>query len=165
MTKIFITLFSLISISSIAQKPVKNGTIYKEHPYITIINNNTDLLSKQDLTKWAESFADTVKFYNPMNYGSKPLNLEELKQHIDLFLNDWSDISFTKQKGSYPDAFEWANDGGFKVQSYWLQSQTNKKTGKIAKFNYIQMDEFNKNGKIVEEKFYYDPTSLIDASN
>ena len=125
----------------------------------------TDLLSKQDFTKWAESFADTVKFYNPMNYGSKPLNLEELKQHIDLFLNDWSDISFTKQKGSYPDAFEWANDGGFTVQSYWLQSQTNKKTGKIAKFNYIQMDEFNKNGKIVEEKFYYDPTSLIDASN
>lgn len=164
MKKILIAVFWFIAIGSIAQKPIKNGTIYKEHPYITTVNNNAELLNKQDVTKWEQNFADTVKFYNPMNYGVKPINMAELKQHFGIFLADWSNISFTKQIGSYPDGFEWANDGGFTVESYWLQTQTNKKTGKIAKFYYIQFDEFNKDGKIVEEKFYYDPTPLFEAS-
>ena len=48
MKKLLIAVFTLLTCSAFAQSPQKNGTIYKEHPYITIVNNSMDIFLKQD---------------------------------------------------------------------------------------------------------------------
>ena len=78
MKKILIAVFSLLTCGAFAQSPVKNGTIYKEHPYITVVNNSIELFKKQDWDGMTKLFADTVKFYDPSS--PKAISLADEKR-------------------------------------------------------------------------------------
>jgi hypothetical protein len=43
MKKLLIAVFTLLACNAFAQGPQKNGTIFKDHPYIAIVNNSNDL--------------------------------------------------------------------------------------------------------------------------
>ena len=159
MKKILIAVFSLLTCGAFAQSPVKNGTIYKEHPYITVVNNSIELFKKQDWDGMTKLFADTVKFYDPSS--PKAISLADEKKGWAGIYNDWDQITITKQ--GYPDALQYDKDP-FTVQSWWAISVVNKKTKKTAKFYMVQFDTFNKDGKIDSEAEYYDQTPLIEAS-
>ena len=159
MKKLFILAFTLIAGSAFAQNTQKNGTIYKEHPYITVVNSSMDLFSKQDWDGLSKLYADTVKFYDPSS--PKAINLADEKKGWAAIYNDWEQITITKQ--GYPDGLQYDKDP-FTVQSWWAITSVNKKTKKTAKFYMVQFDEFNKDGKIDMELAYYDQTPLIEAS-
>ncbi|HEY9000418.1 MAG TPA: nuclear transport factor 2 family protein [Mucilaginibacter sp.] len=158
MKKLLIAAFILLSCGVFAQEQ-KNGTIYKEHPYITVVNNSFDLFLKQDWSGLANLYADTAKFYDPSS--SKPYSLADEKKGWAGIYNDWEQITVTKQ--GYPDGLQYDKDP-FTVQSWWTVTCVNKKTKKTAKFYMVQFDEFNKDGKIDMELAYYDQTPLIEAS-
>jgi hypothetical protein len=159
MRNFLIALFVLLAGSTFAQAPKKNGTIYKEHPYITIVNNSTNLFIKQDWTGLAKLYADTAIFYDPTS--PKKISLADQKKGWAAIAKDWGQIKIVKV--GYPDGLEYDKDP-FTVQSWWTVTTVNKKTKKTAKFHLVQFDEFNKAGKITVEIAYYDQTPLINAS-
>jgi hypothetical protein len=159
MKKLLIVAFTLLACSTFAQDVQKNGTIYKEHPYITIVNNSNALFLKQDWDGLASLYADTAKFYDP---GSpKASDLATVKKGWADIYNNWEQITVTKQ--GYPDGLQYDQDP-FTVQSWWTITAVNKKTKKTAKAYMVQFDEFNKDGKISRELTYYDQTPFIEAS-
>ncbi|MBS1520048.1 MAG: hypothetical protein JST50_03540 [Bacteroidetes bacterium] len=158
MKKLLIVAFILLSCGVFAQEQ-KNGTIYKEHPYITAVNNSMAFFLKQDWDGMANLYSDTVKFYDPST--PKPYGLTDAKKGwLDVY-NGWEQISVTKQ--GYPDGLQYDQDP-FTVQSWWVINAVNKKTKKTAKVYMVQFDEFNKSGKITREISYYDQTPFIEAS-
>jgi hypothetical protein len=159
MRNFLIVLFVLLAGSSFAQAPKKNGTIYKEHPYITIVNNSTNLFIKQDWTGLAKLYADTAIFYDPTS--PKKISLADQKKAWATIAKDWGQIKIVKV--GYPDGLQY-DKAPFTVQSWWTVTTVNKKTKKTAKFHLVQFDEFNKAGKITVEIAYYDQTPLIEAS-
>lgn len=159
MKKLLFLAFTLLACSAFAQDMQKNGTIYKTHPYITVVNNSMDLFQKQDWDGLGKLYADSVKFYDPSS--PKAISLADEKKGWATIFADWEQIVVAKQ--GYPDGLQYEKDP-FTVQSWWGVTAVNKKTKKTAKFNIVQFDTFNKDGKIDTELSYYDTTPLIDAS-
>jgi hypothetical protein len=159
MKNLLILVFTLFAGTAFAQNVLKNGTIYKDHPYITIVNNSTELFIKQDFDGLSKLYADTAKFYDPSS--PKKISLEEQKKGWADIAAKWEQIQVVKV--GYPDALEYDKDP-FTVQSWWKVTAVNKKTKKTATFHLVQFDEFNKDGKIMVEISYYDQTPLIEAS-
>jgi ketosteroid isomerase-like protein len=151
----------LIAISSAAfsQGIVKNGTILKEHPYITAVEQLAALYPKADTLAIAGFYADTVTFYDAPE-PKHPYKLAEAKKGWTRLFAEWEQI--TIKKVGYPDALEYSSDP-FTVQSWWSVTAVNKKTKKTAAFEEVIFDTFNKNGKITSELSYYDTKSLMDA--
>jgi hypothetical protein len=160
MKKLLFIVLVIVSIQAMAQAPVKNGTIYKDHPYITMVKQISDLFLKHDTTALAKFYADTVKFYDSPQ-PERGYTLKEAKADWKRLYEEW-DIKEIKQRG-YPDALEYTSDP-FTVQSWWSITAVNKKTGKTAKFEEVIFDEFNKAGKISRELSYYDATAIIAAT-
>lgn len=159
MKKLLTAVFAMITVSTFAQDTQKNGTIYKEHPYITVVNNSMDLFLKQDWNGLAGLYADTVKFYDPSS--PKAISLADQKKGWAGIYNDWEQIKVVKQ--GYPDGLQYDKEP-FTVQSWWIITAVNKKTKKSAKAYMVQFDGFNKDGKIDMEVSYYDQTPFIEAS-
>ncbi|MDB5144852.1 MAG: hypothetical protein JWQ66_3565 [Mucilaginibacter sp.] len=159
MKKLLIVLFTLLTCSVFAQTPQKNGTIYKEHPYIDAVNNSTASFLKNDWDGYAKLYADTAKFYDPSS--TKPYHLTDEKKSWTDLNSKWDQISAVKQ--GYPDGLQYDKDP-FTVQSWWTISAVNKATKKTAKAFMVQFDTFNKDGKIDTEVAYYDQTPFIEAS-
>jgi hypothetical protein len=160
MKNLMIAAFMLLATTStFAQTPVKNGTIYREHPYITIVNTSTDLFIKQDWGGLSKLYADTVKFYDPSS--PKKMSLADQQKGWAEIAANWEQIKVDKV--GYPDGLEYDKDP-FTVQSWWKITAVNKKTKKTATFHMVQFDEFNKDGKISVEIFYFDRLPLAEAS-
>jgi hypothetical protein len=158
MKKLLIVVFTLLACGAFAQGPQKNGTIYKTHPYIDVVNNSNALFLKKDWDGYAKLYADTVKFYDSVN--PKAASLADTKKFWADIDANWDQVTVTKQ--GYPDGLQYDKDP-FTVQSWWVVTAVNKKTKKTAKFNVVQFDEFNKDGKIALELSYYDQGSLVEA--
>jgi len=158
MKKLLIVVLTLLASSTFAQNMQKNGTIYKEHPYIDVVNNSTALFLKNDWDGYAKLYADTAKFFDSTT--PKPSKLADVKKSWADISANWEQVTVTKQ--GYPDGLQYDKDP-FTVQSWWIVTAVNKKTKKTAKFNMVQFDNFNKDGKIDLEVAYYDQTSLLAA--
>src|ERR1700757_4643707 len=88
-----------------AQKREKNGTIYKQHPYIDVITKLASLYEKGDAEGMARYYADTVKFFGMSRYkpdsvkmhkrlSENTRTLMEAKAGWQQIINDW-DIKMT----------------------------------------------------------------------
>jgi hypothetical protein len=158
MKKLIFVVLMVCSVSAFAQNVQKNGIIYKQHPLIDVSKTLLSLYEKGDIDGMAKLYADTAMFYTP---GSdKPISLAEQKIHWQKIFNTWGQIKLEIQ--GYPDGLDYA-DEGFTVQ-YWLGcSSVNKKTQKTAKCKMVLFLSFNKDGKIITNMIYYDPTNIIAA--
>jgi hypothetical protein len=158
MKKFILLGFMALSASAFAQTITKNGTIYKDHPYITAVMQANADYAKGDTVGLASFYADTATFYDAPS--PKPYKLAAAKTNWHQILTDWEQITMTQV--GYPDGLEYAKDP-FTVQSWWTISAVNKKTQKKATFQEVIFDTFNKDGKIAMELSYYDMSSLMDA--
>lgn len=61
----------IISNTAFAQKMVKNGTIYKEHPYIEIVKKLAALYEHGDANGMAKYYADTAHLYGMTRYSPR----------------------------------------------------------------------------------------------
>ena len=149
----------VLSANAFAQKIERNGIIFKEHPYIEVVKKSVNLFAKGDADALYKLYADTAKFFDAPD--PKWVPLADAKKTWEMIWNDW-DTQAVKQIG-YPDALQY-NKAPFTVQSWWEITAMNKKTKKTAKFQLVQFDEFNKDGKIIREGAYYDTQALMAAS-
>ena len=151
----FINLF-LFGIACFSQE--KNGTIYIKHPNIDAVNNAmAAYLVKDDATNM-QIYSDTAKYWTSSGM-EKPMPINEAIKTWDTDF-DYYDSIKVKSFG-YPDYLEYTKDDGKTVQSWWQWSGKSKKTGEVVKINFVQFDDFNKDGKIVFESNYGDWSKLI----
>jgi hypothetical protein len=159
MKKLLLMALALLSVPAFAQKLVKNGILYKEHPYIDVVKKCQVMFKAGDFAALSKVFADTAKFSE--NGDPKWRTLKAVKKDWQKTRADWNTVSI-KQIG-YPNGMEFIKQP-FTVESYWRVTSINRKTKKTAIFTIVQFDEFNKAGKIGREYESYDTASLIAAS-
>lgn len=148
-----------LSATAFGQGVVKNGTIYKEHPYITAVIQMNALFMKGDSIGAAKFYADSARFIDATD-PMKPTSLKQAISNWHAIFENWDQISI-KQIG-YPDGLAYDSDP-FTVQSWWEVTAVNKKTQKKATFEQVIFDTFNKDGKISSELSYYDTSAIVAA--
>jgi hypothetical protein len=166
-------LFILIVCSNavFAQKAVKSGIVYKEHPYIQIIKQVAALYEKGDTNAMAKFYADTARAYGMTRYQPADLakgrfapgeckSLAQAKAGWKDVVDNWEQIKMTPVME--PVAIKPGNEP-FSVQSWWQLTLVNKKTKKTAIIEMVLVDFFNKEGKITSQLECYDPTPVIAA--
>jgi hypothetical protein len=141
----------LLALAAFSQEK-RNGDIYIEHPYITIVNNSAKAYLEKDIATNAKIFSDTARFWSSGMTKRIPI-AEALKRWVAEF-DPYDSISLTKV--GYPDYLAYKDQDAKVVQSWWTWKGKSKKTGEVLKISYVQFDDFSKDGKIVFESIYGD---------
>ncbi len=141
----------IFALSSFGQMDQKNGTIYIKHPYIDVVMNaeKAYLENKPDANKY---FADSAMFWATGMEKQIPMSeaFKTFAHHFDAY-----DNIQMKQVG-YPDYLHYIDKDSKIVQSWWKWSGKSKKTGLVLNVDLVKFDEFNKDGKIINESLYGD---------
>ncbi|MGB5420377.1 MAG: nuclear transport factor 2 family protein, partial [Algibacter sp.] len=133
-TTTLLTVLAFISMTSIFAQKKSNGTIYIEHPAITVVQNMTKAYVAGDSTKVASYLTDDFKAWNGV--GTNPRAKGRDKASFAggaIGMNNALDyFSITQTPGAYPDAIEYKKDNDEDV--VWVQNWedingVHKKTG------------------------------------
>jgi hypothetical protein len=153
MKKIYLAISLCLVVSAgFAQKEEKNGTIYIKHPYIDVVNKSVKAYLNKDVATNTAIFADTARFW--VVGMEKPIPIADaFKMWTSDF--DYYDSIHIKVVG-YPDYLAYKDKDTKVVQSWWTWYGKSKKTGAMAKIDFVQFDQFNKDGKIDFESLYGD---------
>jgi len=151
-----------------AQKKA-NGTIFVEHPAITVVEAMTQAFVKADTDKLSGYLADDFKSYNGTG-----TNKDDKGQDKDAFLKSaksWkSDIDYLKisrSEGAYPDALEYSdadNKDQIWVQTWEDVKGVHKKTGVKIDMPMHRLFIVDKNNKI-KTIINYSSSSVGDEIN
>jgi len=164
MKRLVIALLLIFNVA-FAQKASQSGIIYKKHSDIEVMRKLAALYEKADVDGMAKFYDNKAQFIGMGRYviGATPRSrtLAEAREGWQNVINNWNDLKMTESQP--PVALEYS-DGALVVQSWWTISLINKKTGKKATVDMVLFDEFNKEGKIVNQRQYYDPNQMIDAA-
>jgi len=154
-----------ISNAVYAQKMSQTGIAYKHHPDIETMRKLAALYEKGDADGMARFYDDKVQFIGMGRYvvGVPPKNrtLAEAKEGWKNVIDHWDDLKMTE---ALPPVALQYNNGSLVVQTWWELTMVNKKTQKPAHVEMVLFDEFNKEGKIIAQRQYYDPIPMIDAA-
>jgi hypothetical protein len=126
---IFMMMFTIITYS---QKK-KNGTIYNEHPAITVVEDMLHaFFVESDSAKVASLLADDFKSFSgtSINPNDKGRDKSNFLGGVKWFTNNVAYKSYERSPGAYPDALEYKGDGdGLWVQTWDQFKGVNNKTG------------------------------------
>lgn len=153
MKKIYLAISLCLVVSAgFAQKEETNGTIYIKHPYIDVVNKSVKAYLDKDVATNKAIFADTARFW--VSGMGKPIPIADaFKMWTSDF--DYYDSIRVKVVG-YPDYLAYKDKDTKVVQSWWTWHGKSKKTGAAARIDFVQFDQFNKDGKIEFESLYGD---------
>ena len=148
----------------------KNGTIYKEHPAITMVENMQQAFVAGDTIKVAGYLADDFKAFNGMNSNpdAKGTNKQQFVSSVKGWKNNIDYFSISRTKGAYPDAIEYDNDSGFWVQTWDQIKGVHKNTGVKIDMPMHRLYLVNKDNKISRIVTYDDASvwsEMRDAFN
>jgi hypothetical protein len=171
MKKLLLMILIAGPVLAFGQNKVKNGVIYKEHPYINIVKQLAGLYEKGDIAGMAKLYADTAKVYGMTRYHVDTTQVAQwsvppakglagAEAGWRQVFDNWEQIKM--RPIATPDGLAYTNSP-FTVQSWWLFTLVNKKTKKVAKVEMVLFTKFNKDGKIATQIEFYDPTSLLAA--
>jgi hypothetical protein len=146
-----IAVMFLLVLAAFSQEK-RNGDIYMEHPYITVVNNSAKAYLDKDIAANTKIFSDTARFWSSGMTKRIPI-AEALKKWVAEF--DLYD-SIALIKVGYPDYLAYKDQDAKVVQSWWRWKGKSKKTGEMLSIPCVQFDDFNKDGKIVFESIYGD---------
>jgi len=136
----------------------KNGTIYKEHPAIAVVETMQQAFIKGDTATVSSYLADNFRAMNGMN--NNPDAKGQTKQN---FLNssiNWSKnfayLSISRQGEAYPDALEYEGDDGLWVQTWDYIRGVHEETGSQIDMPVHRLYLVNKDNKIARAITYDD---------
>ena len=136
----------------------KNGTVYKEHPAIVVVEAMQQAFIKGDTTSVSSYLADNFRAVNGMS--DNPDNKGATKQN---FLNRslrWSKnfayISLSRHGEAYPDAIEYADGDIIWVQTWDYMRGVHETTGAKIDMPVHRLYVVNKDNKISRAITYDD---------
>lgn len=151
-TVILTTALFLLGIAAFSQQEEKNGTIYIKHPYIDVVLKSMKAYVANDEATNRTIFSDTARYVvSGMEKWAK------IEEGFKMWKKDfvfYDSIKVTQV--GYPDYLHYVDEDAKTVQSWWKWSGKSRKTGKVLSVHFVQFDNFNKDGKIVEESLYGD---------
>lgn len=155
---LFAMVFMMAS-TSYSQKK-KNGTVYAEHPSITLAEEMQQAFIIGDIEKLATYLADDFKAWNGNNTNkeAKGTNKEEFLKDSEQWSQGFSYLAMERHGKAYPDAIEYKGDVGLWVQTWDVLKGVHTKTGSKVNMPVHRLFEFNKDHKIKTMIGYYNNT-------
>jgi hypothetical protein len=130
----------------------RNGDIFIKHPYIEIVNKTNMAYLANDTASNRMFYADTARFW--ASGMTKSVGYYDNLKH---WADDFSYYdSIRLEPTGYPDYLAYKDQDAKVVQSWGKWFGKSKKTGKTLRVDYVQFDNFNKDGKIEFEMIYGD---------
>ena len=136
----------------------RNGDIYIKHPYIEVVNKSVKAYLDRDIATNTKIFADTARFW--VTGMTKPIPIADALKMWSADFNYFDSIR-VKVVG-YPDYLAYKDHDTKVVQSWWTWYGKSKKTGETIRVDYVQFDDFNKDGKIGFESLYGDFSKMMN---
>jgi hypothetical protein len=158
MKKIYLTLsLFIVGITAFSQTVKENGTIYINHPYIDVVNNTVKAYLAKDDAANMKLYADTATWW--ASNMPKPVAIKEAIKMWDTDFDYYDSIKITTV--GYPDYLHYIDHDSKIVQSWYQWAGKSKKTGAWVKVDYVQFDDFNKDGRIDWEGIYGDWSKMV----
>ncbi len=140
-----------------------NGTIFIDHPAITVVDNFTKAMVSGDTTAMANLMTSDFKYYNPVT--TTPFDEGAGKSAYLSVAMAWHNqldyYSIKTMKGAYPDAFEYAKDPSDKnavtVDTWDELKGVHKITGVKADMYLHRSFTLTKDNKIRTLAMYLNP--------
>tara|TARA_R110000868_G_scaffold11389_2_gene55795 strand:- start:24606 stop:25613 length:1008 start_codon:yes stop_codon:yes gene_type:complete len=141
-----------------AQKKA-NGTIYVEHPAITVVEAMTKAFVSGDENKVASYLADDFKSFSGTNQADKGSDKASFLKSVKNWKDNIDYLSIKRSTGAYPDALEYTDDNQKDV--VWVQTWedvkgVHKKTGVKIDMPVHKLFVVNKDKKIKSIMTYSD---------
>ena len=152
MRKIVLIAMMFLTVFAYSQKK-KNGTIYKEHPAIDVVEAMLKAFVEGDEAKVAGFLADDFKSYNgsETNKEAKAGTKDNFLNQVKFWKANMSYLSVERSKGAYPDALEYSdgtNDDVVWVQTWEQVKGVHNETGVKLDMPFHRLFIVNKNNKI-----------------
>lgn len=150
MKKAVLFVMMALTFVTYAQKKA-NGSIYVEHPAITIVEAMTKAFASGDADKVASYLADDFKSFSGTRMNQKAGDKAAYLKDVKYWKDNVDYLSIKRSAGAYPDALEYTDDAQKDV--VWVQTWDeikgmHKKTGVKIDMPLHQLFVVNKNNKI-----------------
>jgi hypothetical protein len=159
MKKIVIMALMISTIMTYSQKK-KNGTIFNEHPAITVVESMMEAFVVGDTAKVASYLDENFKDFNgnSTNKEDKGSSKKDFINQVQFWKDNVNYLSYTRSPGAYPDAIQYLDDNNKHV--IWVQTWNHfkgvhKKTGVKIDMPVHNLYVVNKNNKIITNINYY----------
>ncbi|HZF62992.1 MAG TPA: hypothetical protein VEZ55_00830 [Chitinophagaceae bacterium] len=168
MKKLLFSFLIAIPVIALSQKK-ENGTIYREHPALAVVEAYNRAISTADTNNIGSFLADDFVAYNASGGSAfeKGLNKSAFLKRMKAWREGIDYFSLKTSKGTYPDALEYKDPNEKDV--VWVQTWddlkgVNKQTGVKVDMFLHRLISVDKNNKI-KKLFIYDNPSVYDEIN
>jgi hypothetical protein len=140
-----------------SRQTIKNGTIYKDHPYIGKVRKIWYNLAMGNLDKVWKDFSPNARVYDINQVGKEYSNLEDWQKYVGEVFSDFDFVSIDEV--GYPDYIDYEGNGGT-VLAWYNMTMKSKKTKKNIVLKFHSQHDFNESGMIYLETLYYNGNLL-----
>ena len=142
---------------NLSRQTIKNGTIYKDHPYIGKVRQIWFNLAMGNIDQVWKDFSPNARIYD-LNLMDKDYNnLSDHQNYVGEVFSKYDFISIDEV--GYPDYIDYEGNGGT-VLAWYNMIVKNKKTKKNITLKFHSQHDFNEEGIIVTEYLYYNANLL-----
>jgi len=142
---------------NLSRQTIKNGTIYKDHPYIGKVRQIWFNLAMGNIDEVWKDFSPNSRIYDLNLIDKDYNNLTDHQKYVDEVFSKYDLISIDEV--GYPDYIDYEGDGGT-VLAWYNMIVKNKKTKKNITLKFHSQHDFNEEGIIVTEYLYYNANLL-----
>ena len=142
---------------NLSRQTIKNGTIYKDHPYIGKVRQIWFNLAKGNIDEVWKDFSPNSRIYDLNLIDKDYNNLTDHQKYVGEVFSKYDLISIDEV--GYPDYIDYEGDGGT-VLAWYNMIVKNKKTKKNITLKFHSQHDFNEEGTIVTEYLYYNANLL-----
>ena len=142
---------------NLSRQTIKNGTIYKDHPYIGKVRQIWFNLAMGNIDQVWKDFSPNARIYD-LNLMDKDYNnLTDHQNYVGEVFSKYDFISIDEV--GYPDYIDYEGDGGT-VLAWYNMIVKNKKTKENITLKFHSQHDFNEEGIIITEYLYYNANLL-----
>lgn len=142
---------------NLSRQTIKNGTIYKDHPYIGKVRQIWFNLAMGNIDQVWKDFSPNARIYDLNLIDKDYNNLSDHQNYVGEVFSKYDFISIDEV--GYPDYIDYEGDGGT-VLAWYNMIVKNKKTKKNITLKFHSQHDFNEEGIIVTEYLYYNANLL-----
>lgn len=142
---------------NLSRQTIKNGTIYKDHPYIGKVRQIWFNLAMGNIDQVWKDFSPNSRIYDLNLINKDYNNLTDHQKYVGEVFSKYDFISIDEV--GYPDYIDYEGDGGT-VLAWYNMIVKNKKTKKNITLKFHSQHDFNEEGIIVTEYLYYNANLL-----
>ena len=142
---------------NLSRQTIKNGSIYKDHPYIGKVRQIWYNLAQGNLDKVWKDFTPNARINDSNSIDQNAKSLKEHQAYVGEVFSQFEFVSIDEV--GYPDYLDYEGNGGV-VLAWYNMTLKSKKTNKNIIIKFHSQHDFNEEGMIVLETLYYNDRLL-----